>query len=1060
MNILLVEDNTGLAELVTVKLEECGFILISVASGAEALAHLKIQTPDMMLLDYSLPDMNAKELVETLNKQQIYRPPFIITTGHGNERIAVDMMKLGALEYLTKDSLFLEKLPDVVKRVIKEIESDKKLKQAEEALTENEVRFRAFMNASNNPTFIKDNHFRYLFANESTACLFNTTIAEIIGKTDPELAELIDIIPCQSSDERALESNEPFTIEEQLGKRIFEVTKLPLQLPNNKKGIGGIMQDITERVAAEEKLKESQERLRGFTDSATDGFMLFDSELNQIDINEAALKMIQQKREDVIGKNMLQLASHANKSGRYDKYKQVISTGEPVTFDDIIPHSKFGNKHVLLKAFKVGIGLGMIITDITDKVKSEQELKESEERSRHAITYAPYPIMIHAEGNVLQLSEEWTKQTGYTIDEIATIKEWTLKAYGKDAVPSQEFIDNLYKIDRTQYDGEWNVKTKDGRDLIWDFSSSPFGKLQNGKKMVISMASDITERKLAEEALRESNIFNETLLNTSPDIIYIYDIVKNKNIYSNDGITKTLGYSIEELQEMGNQIISQLMHPDDFKKYLNETFPKYQQLKDKELITHEYRMKHTNGDWYWLLSKESIFLRDTDGNPKQIFGIISDITERKKAKEKIRAAEENLKNTFDLSPSIIAKANLKTGYFTEANQAVTRILGYSVEEYTSKPFIDLIHPDDQLRSRDEKVEQLNGKDVTFFENRYVCKDGSYKWMAWYGTKADDNGIVTTIGSDITESKIAQLKLKQSNQLLEVSQSIAKLGGWELDIATNNLFWTTETYRIHDTSPEEFNPSVDAGVGYFLPDSRDMISKALKAAIENGQGYDLELETLTTKGRLINIRTTCEVTLLNGKPQKLTGIFQDITKRKQADEKIHSTEKNLKNTFDLSPSIIAKANLDTGYFIEVNQAVTRILGYSVGEFISKPFLELIHPDDRQKTTDKKEGQLEGKDVTLFENRYLCKNGSYKWIAWHGTKADDNAIVTAIGSDISERKIAEKELATYRENLEKLVRDRTKELEDKNKELDNTLKVFVGREQKIRDLEMQLSAFKGE
>ena len=97
MNILLIEDDAGLVELITANLEELGFSVMSAASGAEALAHFKKQTPDLMLLDYSLPDINGKELIETLIKQQTPPPPFIITTGQGDERIAVEMMKLGAI---------------------------------------------------------------------------------------------------------------------------------------------------------------------------------------------------------------------------------------------------------------------------------------------------------------------------------------------------------------------------------------------------------------------------------------------------------------------------------------------------------------------------------------------------------------------------------------------------------------------------------------------------------------------------------------------------------------------------------------------------------------------------------------------------------------------------------------------------------------------------------------------------------------------------------------------------------------------------------------------------
>ena len=121
MDILLIEDDVGLAELITANLEELRFSVMRTASGVETFAHLEKLTPDLMLLDYSLPDINGKELIETLIKRQMSAPPFIITTGQGDERIAVDMMKLGAMDYLVKDILFLEKLPDLVKRVVKEI---------------------------------------------------------------------------------------------------------------------------------------------------------------------------------------------------------------------------------------------------------------------------------------------------------------------------------------------------------------------------------------------------------------------------------------------------------------------------------------------------------------------------------------------------------------------------------------------------------------------------------------------------------------------------------------------------------------------------------------------------------------------------------------------------------------------------------------------------------------------------------------------------------------------------------------------------------------------------
>ena len=178
---------------------------------------------------------------------------------------------------------------------------------------------------------------------------------------------------------------------------------------------------------------------------------------------------------------------------------------------------------------------------------------------------------------------------------------------------------------------------------------------------------------------------------------------------------------------------------------------------------------------------------------------------------------------------------------------------------------------------------------------------------------------------------------------------------------------------------------------------------------------------------------------------------DITERK------HATE-NYKNTFDLSPSIISKANIAKGYFVEVNEAVSKILGYTVDEFMAIPFMEMIHPEDRPEATDEITEQLTGKEVISFENRYLCKDGSYKWIAWNGSKADEYGIVTAIGSDVTDRKLAEKELTQHRENLEELVKERTKNLEEKNTELAKFNDLFVDREFRIKELRDEINELK--
>lgn len=128
--ILIVEDDLGLSELIADTLSDNGYETHVEGNGAQALGWLKNSVPTLLLLDYSLPDMTAGEFVSAMERQGMVLPPFIVSTGRGDERIAVEMMKRGGRDYIVKNLNFLEALPGIVRRVLMEIERERKLEEA------------------------------------------------------------------------------------------------------------------------------------------------------------------------------------------------------------------------------------------------------------------------------------------------------------------------------------------------------------------------------------------------------------------------------------------------------------------------------------------------------------------------------------------------------------------------------------------------------------------------------------------------------------------------------------------------------------------------------------------------------------------------------------------------------------------------------------------------------------------------------------------------------------------------------------------------------------------
>lgn len=143
---------------------------------------------------------------------------------------------------------------------------------------------------------------------------------------------------------------------------------------------------LYQRDKTENQLRESESKFKGFMMSASDGFLLYDSKLNLYEINDKALEIFPSgtSRESILGKNILDIVPNLKGSRRYDEYLAVIKTGIPLFLNDIIPDPRFGHIHLAVKAFPVGHGLGVILTDITEKVQADLELARAKDAAEAA----------------------------------------------------------------------------------------------------------------------------------------------------------------------------------------------------------------------------------------------------------------------------------------------------------------------------------------------------------------------------------------------------------------------------------------------------------------------------------------------------------------------------------------------------------------------------------------------------------------------------------------------------------------------------------------------------
>ncbi|PDW00834.1 sensor histidine kinase [Candidatus Viridilinea mediisalina] len=155
-------------------------------------------------------------------------------------------------------------------------------------------------------------------------------------------------------------------------------------------------------------------------------------------------------------------------------------------------------------------------------------------------------------------------------------------------------------------------------------------------------SSNTDERlRASEQALRASRHLIQRITDAAPATIYIYDLVRQQNVYSNRNIVATLGYSPEEIVAMGSSVFAQLMHPDDLAQ-LPERLGRFATASDSDILELQYRMRHADGNWRWLFSREVIFARDEAHQPTQILGVVQDVTTQVEALNEVQRLNLNL----------------------------------------------------------------------------------------------------------------------------------------------------------------------------------------------------------------------------------------------------------------------------------------------------------------------------------------------------------------------------------------------------------------------------------
>jgi PAS domain S-box-containing protein len=475
------------------------------------------------------------------------------------------------------------------------------------------------------------------------------------------------------------------------------------------------------------------------------------------------------------------------------------------------------------------------------------------------------------------------------------------------------------------------------------------------ESLKIQYERDINECKQTEEKLRLGDQIIQSIIDSSPALIYLLD-TDGKFILSNRRLETLLGVSHDKL--IGNT--RDLYFPKEIAdQHRNNDL---EVINSKQSITFEEENLESDRKHFYLTDKFPLI--DSNGNVYAICGISTDITEHKLAEKKLLESEEKFRTIADNSADAIFIVD-RLGRYLFVNSKALNLLGYSKEELLSLTIAD-IAPKNKIEKHLQTFERILQEGSLFTEIEVVKKDGQILPIDLNAVVLPD-GMIYGSCRDITERRQVVAALQESeNKYRDLVEQI------------NDVIFSTDANGVFTY----ISPSIEILGGYkpeemtghfmsefldpaFLPKIKEQFQKVMSGLLE-----PMEYRTKIKSGDYRLIRSSSRPILKDDVPIGIRGVFTDITDRKQAEEKLRKSEELFRNVFVEGPLGIAIAGLADGRIISANKALCEMLGYTEEELKLLTFVDVTHPDhsplDIEVVRKMREGQIQ-KHYT--EKQYL-------------------------------------------------------------------------------------------
>lgn len=824
-----------------------------------------------------------------------------------------------------------------------------------------------------------DSSFRVVFLNQPFVELLGTTEKEVLGKNidfSPLCLYFDETFPLVRSwiQDGIAGTEHRQDLELPSKGRVFFCRIAPTVFNNGQKGVSILFEDITRRRQNEIRIRESESRLRSIIRVAPIGIGIV-VDRTFLEVNDQFCRITGYEAGELVGYSARMLYPSDEEFLRIgDDYIGQIRRSGTASLETRWKRKDGVLIDILLNATPLNpadlkAGITFTALDITQRKQAENALRESGERLQLALSGSEtgmWELEIPTVSGTID--DRAAGILGYRKADIGFRKfDWDALSHPDDVPLIQKRLTDCLEGTVAIFESEHRMKHASG-EWIWVSGRGKIThRLPDGSPLrIVGTIQDITARKEAENALRESEEKFRALFNNAEDMIMLHELNadgSHRNYTEvNDMACRKLGYTRQELLRM----VPRDLVAEDFLHFVSEDARR--KLHDGGYVTFEAAL--LTKDRRRLPVEINAHLFEFRGKPV-ILAIIRDITERKQTEDQLRLMKISIDNAYDEVFWMDMEAN-----FLYVNDAACRVTGYSPEElYAMKVYT--LDPDFTPSRWEESIANLRKYKRLFFQTRHRRKDGviiDVEIGSVYVTRGEQEYSFCFV-RDITRRKRIEAALRESEgryrSLAEVSQDMI----YVIDRDDRVTYVNQQAADFLGKTPAEIIGS--ARSGQFPPDISGRQYQALRHIFDTGQ--PLRSEGPMTVGGATRWFDHALVPIPgeDGEVASVLGVSRDITKRIEAEEAQRRNREASQFIAEHSVDIINRQTPDC-ICTYTSPSITTLLGYTPEEVLGKPVLALVHPDDLPAVQkDLARILASDQDTVTSTFRFRHRDGRYLW-----------------------------------------------------------------------------------